>query len=81
MEKSAVKTCPQALWKSYFFAQYACVKKAVAALSKNRVFHIKIPYGYYYCITYLFLYLLYYLARKEEPICVLPVKKVCWYKA
>ena len=24
---------------------------------------------------------IYYLARKEEPICVLPVKKVCWCRA
>jgi len=39
-------------------------------------------YGYYYYLKYdSYIYLFFYLQRKDFCVCVLPVKKVLWFKA
>ena len=52
---------PHLLWKTLSYPHLGCVKKVVASLEENPLFHIILYYSYCYYLNLLFLYINIYL--------------------
>jgi hypothetical protein len=66
VEKPRKKFLPQGLWKAEEFSHRGCGKKVVAAVRKNGLFHISFLYGFFYYLTYLWIYISFIKTRKDE---------------